>query len=70
MRGMARRRRRKRRDRTVAYRAVVGNSRVVMVILVSVAVGFAFYLALQWAAEAARGDLGAVWRTEEKPRGQ
>ena len=56
---MARRRRRKRHDRGVAYRIAANAARVATVVLVSVAVGYAFYQALSWvAAEGARRGLG------------
>lgn len=59
MPGMSRRRRRKRHNRTFALRVVRVVGRGALVILVSVAVGYAVYLLLQWvAAEAARRSLG------------
>jgi hypothetical protein len=52
---MPRRRRRKRRNRNSALRVVRAIGQGALVVLFSVAVGYAFYLTLQWvAAEAAR----------------
>ena len=64
MPGMSRRRRRRRRsDEGAAFRVAVRVARAALVILVSVAVGYAFYSALQWvAAEADRRGSGAeLW---------
>lgn len=62
MPGMARRRRRrrKRRDegaafRVEAFRVAAMFARVALVLLVAVAVGYAFYAALRWVADLAAG---------------
>ena len=56
---MGRRRRRKRHERGGAVRAAAGLARVMLVVVISVAVGYAFYLALSWvASEGARRSLG------------
>ena len=51
--GMARRRRRKRREAGIAVRVAASLARVMLVVLVAMAVGYAFYLALQWVASEA-----------------
>lgn len=59
-----RRRRRKRIEGAVVLRVAARIARVTLVVLVSVAVGYAFYYALQWVAvEADRRDSGAASRT-------
>ncbi|MDP9480188.1 MAG: hypothetical protein M3R38_31760 [Actinomycetota bacterium] len=55
---MGRRRRRKRRERGGAARIMVSIARVILVVLASVAAGYAFYLTLRRAAEGARRGLG------------
>ena len=51
MPGMSRRRRRRRRiDGAAVLRVAAGVARVAAVVLVAVAVGYAFYLALSWVA--------------------
>ena len=55
MPGMSRRRRRRRSNEGTALRVTERVARVALVILVAVAVGYAFYSALQWVvAEAGR----------------
>lgn len=60
---MGRRLRRRRSDEGAIFRVAVRVARVVLVILVSVAVGYAFYSALQWVAAEAdrRGSGAALW---------
>ena len=53
MTGMSRRRRRTRRDASVVVRVAVGLARVLLVVLASVAFGYAFYAALRWVADLA-----------------
>ena len=58
---MARRRRvrRRRREEGAAVRVAAVLARVLLVVLVAVAVGYAFYLALSWvASEGSRRFLG------------
>ncbi|MDP9437779.1 MAG: hypothetical protein M3P49_03395 [Actinomycetota bacterium] len=69
---MSRRRRRKkhtRQTRRFAYRRIMANLvRVVLVVLVALAIGYAFYLALRWVAdEVDRRNSGAAMRSTEHP---
>ena len=67
---MSRRRRRKRHNRGFAYRIGANLVRVAMVVLVAVAIGYAFYLGLRWVAdEAGRRGSGEVMRVPEHSGG-